>query len=77
MSTSFIKRQIRRFHVVVMQWASKKYTKKRDARAELLLIIKFSIFGGCRRRSCLSSLMTSEERPQKFHTDDVSLPQSG
>ena len=30
MSTSSIKRQIRRFHVVVMQWTSKKCTKKRD-----------------------------------------------
>ena len=36
MSTSSIKRQIRRFHVVVVQWMSKKCTKKRDARAELL-----------------------------------------
>ena len=36
MSTSSIKRQIRRFHVVVVQWTSKKCTKKRDARAELL-----------------------------------------
>ena len=26
----------RRFHVVVVQWTSKKCTKKRDARAELL-----------------------------------------
>ena len=36
MSTTSIKRQIRRFHVVVVQWTSKKCTKKRDARAELL-----------------------------------------
>ena len=36
MSTSSIKRQIRRFHVVVVQWTSKKCTKKRDARGELL-----------------------------------------
>ena len=36
MSTSSIKRQIRRFHVVVVRWTSKKCTKKRDARAELL-----------------------------------------
>ena len=35
MSTSSTERQIRRFHVVV-QWTSKKCTKKRDARAELL-----------------------------------------
>ena len=36
MSTSSIKRRIGRFHVVVVQWTSKKCTKKRDARAELL-----------------------------------------
>ena len=36
MFTSSIKRQIRRFHAVVAQWTSKKSTKKRDARAELL-----------------------------------------
>ena len=36
MSTSSIKRQIRRFHVVVVQWTSKKCTKKHDARVELL-----------------------------------------
>ena len=33
---SSIKRQIRRFHIVVGQWTSKKCAKKRDARAELL-----------------------------------------
>ena len=32
-----IKRSIRRFHVVVVQWTSKKCTKKRDARATELL----------------------------------------
>ena len=36
MFTPSIKRQIRRFHVVVVHWTSKKCTKKRDARAELL-----------------------------------------
>ena len=36
MSTFSIKRQIRWFHVVVKLWLSKKCTKKRDARAELL-----------------------------------------
>ena len=36
MSTSSIKRRIGRFHVVVVQWTSKKCTEKRDARAELL-----------------------------------------
>ena len=30
------KTAIRRFHVVVVQWTSKKCTKKRDARVELL-----------------------------------------
>ena len=35
-STSPTKRLIGRFHSVVVQWTSKKYTKKRDARAELL-----------------------------------------
>ena len=36
MSTSSTKRRIERFHVVVVQWTSKKCTKKRDARAERL-----------------------------------------
>ena len=36
MSTSSIKRQIGRFHVVVVQWTTKKCTKKSDARPELL-----------------------------------------
>ena len=36
MSTSFIKRQIKRFHVVFVQWTSKKCTKEVDAPAELL-----------------------------------------
>ena len=36
MSTSSIKRQIGRFHVVVVQWTSKKCTNKHNARAELL-----------------------------------------
>ena len=36
MSTSSIKRRIGRFHVVFVQWTSKKCTKKRDARAEQL-----------------------------------------
>ena len=36
MFTPSIKWQIRRFPVVVVQWTSKKCTKKRDARAELL-----------------------------------------
>ena len=32
----FLEWSIRRFYVVVVQWTSKKCTKKRDARAELL-----------------------------------------
>ena len=61
-----IKRQIRKFHVVVVQWTSKKCTEKRDTRAELLFwsLIKPIVFWsrrcGCRRRrSCLSSLMST------------------
>ena len=37
MSSSSIKRQIRKLHVVAVQWTSKKCTKKRAARAELLI----------------------------------------
>ena len=36
MSTSSIKSQIRRFLVLIMQWTSKKCTKKRGAREELM-----------------------------------------
>ena len=36
MSTSSTKRRTGRFHVVVMQYTSKKCTKKRDARVDLL-----------------------------------------
>ena len=36
MFTSSMKRRIRRFHVVVVQWTSKKCTEKRDVRVELL-----------------------------------------
>ena len=57
MSTSSIKRQIRRFHVVVVQCTSKKCTKKRDACAELLFsslnlmfFFLFFCFLSCRRR---------------------------
>ena len=32
----FLEWSIRRFHVVVVNWTSKKCTKKRDARADLL-----------------------------------------
>ena len=62
MSTSSIKRQIRRFHMVVMQWTSKKCTKKRDARAELLFwsLNLLTVFWSCHRRSCLSSVLWAE-----------------
>ena len=36
MSTSSVKRRFGRFDVEVVQWTSKKCTKQRDARAELL-----------------------------------------
>ena len=35
MSTSSTSRQIKRFHVVVVQWRSKKCAKKRTARARV------------------------------------------
>ena len=61
MSTSSIKHQIRRFHVVVVQWTSKKCTKERDAPAELLFwSLNQLFFWSCRcgrRRSCLNSLL--------------------
>ena len=61
MSTSSIKRQTRGFHVVVAQWTSKKCTKKRDSRAELLFGSLNLLFLWSRRcgrlRSCLSSLL--------------------
>ena len=40
MSTSFIKRQIKRFHVVFVQWTSKKCTKEGDAPALNLLFFE-------------------------------------
>ena len=70
MSTSSIKRQIRRFHVVVVQWTSKKCTKKRDARAELLFwSLNLLLFCCCGRRSsssCLSSLLRKREHEYKM-----------
>ena len=58
MSTSSINRQIRRFHVVVVQWTSKKCNKKRDARAELCfwslnLLFFWRRCCGRRLRACL------------------------
>ena len=45
MTTSSIKRRrIGRFHVVVVQWTSKKCIKKRDARAELLFCSENQFF---------------------------------
>ena len=54
-----IKRRIRRFHVEVLQWTSKKCTKKRDAREELLfwslnLLFFWSRLCG-RRLNCFKS----------------------
>ena len=40
MSTSSIKRQIRRFHVVVVQWTSKKRTKSVSSYRAVVLTIK-------------------------------------
>ena len=64
--TSSIKRQIRRFHVVIVQWTSRKWTKKRGARAELLFwSLKLLFFWSrrCgRRRSCLSSLFLLSQK---------------
>ena len=65
MSKSSIKRQIRRFHVVVVQWTSKKCAKKRNARAELLFwSLNLLLFWSrrCGRRSCLSSLLLTRSR---------------
>ena len=69
MTTSPIKRQIKRFHVVVVQWTSKKCTKKSDARAELLFwSLNLLLFWNCRLRSsssCLSSLLRKREHQDK------------
>ena len=64
MSTSSTQRRIGRFHVVVVQWTSKKCTEKCDARAELLFSHKDNCFfffcvGFCsRRHSCLRFVIT-------------------
>ena len=69
-----IKRQIRMFQVLVVQWTSKKWTKKRDTRAELLfwsLNLLFFWSRRCgRRRSCLSSLISAKlfKRPSWMQT---------
>lgn len=36
--------RIKKFHVVVVQWTSKKFTRECDARAELLLYSKTNCF---------------------------------
>ena len=73
------KRQISKFHVVVVQWTSKRCIKKRDARAELLfwsLNLLFFWSRRCgRRRSCLSSLLFSAPN-QNRHDAQVNLHQS-
>ena len=63
-----IKPEIRRFHVVVVQRTSKKCTKMRNARAELLfwsLNLLFFLFlsrrWGC-RRPCIRSLIISNNK---------------
>ena len=69
MTASPIKRQIRRFHVVIVWWTSKKCTKKRDARVEpLFCSLNLLFFWSCRRRrssSCLSSLLRKREHEYK------------
>ena len=63
MCTSSIKRQIRKLHVIVVQWTSKKCTQKRYALAELLFWSLTLLFFWSRRcgrpRSCLSSLLST------------------
>ena len=60
--TSSIKRETRRFHVVVVQQRQRNVQKKRDARVKLLFSLsKPNAFFFCRsrcrpRRRCLSSL---------------------
>ena len=66
----YVNRQIRRFHVVVVQWTSKKCTKRRDAPAELLFwLLNLLFFWSrrcCRRCSCLSSLLICQKRSLDF-----------
>ena len=61
--TSSVQREIRHFHVVVVQWRQKKCTKKRDARAKLLfwllnLLLLWSARSR-RRRRILRSLLSN------------------
>ena len=48
-------RHIRRFHLVALQWTSKKCTKNCAARARLFSLRRSC----CRRRGCLTSLLGS------------------
>ena len=63
MFTSPIKRRIRKCRVVEVQWMSKKCTKKRDARAELLFCsyhkLYFDVIVAVVLRSCFNSLLSS------------------
>ena len=62
MSTSSTKREIRHFHVVVVQWRQRNVQKRRDARAELLFcqpnLLLFCRSRWRHRRHCLSSLLS-------------------
>ena len=63
MSTSSIKRQIRRFHVVVVQRTSKKCSKKSDARAELfwsLNLLFFEVVNAVTGQQWISQTMADE-----------------
>ena len=56
--TSFKKREIRHFHVVVMQWRQRNVQKQSDARAELLFcLVKLLLFFTSRRRCILNFLL--------------------
>ena len=66
-----MKRRIGRFYVVVVQWTSKKCTKKRDALAEqLALLIKPTVFWRwccCCRRRCLRFLLLNCRQQLKIY----------
>ena len=64
MSTSSIKRQIRRFHVVVLQWTSKKSTKVLSVMHVRSCLLFFWSRHCGRRRSCLRALIKA---PYTYH----------
>ena len=64
MSTSSIKRQIRRFHVVVVQWTSKKSTKVLSVMHVRSCLLFFWSRHCGRRRSCLRALIKA---PYTYH----------